>query len=92
MKNEFLERLRSIPGHETDDISADDYARVEYVYTFHPSIPNVGGKDTIAYLYAFGGMLVVNDMYPRQSRPTRPSNGSGPSVLTSKAWRRPSKI
>ena len=65
MKNEFLERLRSIPGHETDEISADDYARVEYVYMFHPAIPDVGGKDTIARLYAYGGMLVIKDMYAR---------------------------
>ena len=68
MKSEFLEKLRAIPGHETDNVTAEEYARVEYVYMFHPSIPDVEGKDTIAHLYAFGGMLVINDMYPRAKK------------------------
>lgn len=65
MKSEFIEKLRAIPGHEADDVTADEYARIEYVYMFHPSIPNVAGKDTIAQLYAWGGMLVIKDMYAR---------------------------
>ena len=68
MKSEFIERLHAIPGHEKDDVTADEYAHIEYVYMFHPSIPDVGGKDTIAHLYAFGGMLVINDMYPRAKK------------------------
>ena len=64
-KIEFLDRLHAVPGHETDDVTRDDYTRIEYVYMFHPSIPDVGGKDTIAHLYAYGGMLVIKDMYAR---------------------------
>ena len=68
MKSEFIEKLRAIPGHETDDVTAEEYTRIEYVYMFHPSIPEVGGKDTIAYLYAFGGMMVIHDMYARAKK------------------------
>lgn len=67
-KQEFHEFLRRVPGHEQDNVSAEDYARVEYVYTWHPSIPNVGGKEAIAHIYAYGGMCVIEDMYARAKR------------------------
>lgn len=68
MKSEFIERLHAIPGHEQDDVTQDNYTRIEYVYMFHPAIPDVGGKDTVAQLYAWGGMLVINDMYARAKK------------------------
>lgn len=68
MKDEFLRELRAIPAHESDDVSPDDYALIEQVYTWHPSIPDVGGKSVIAHLYAYGGMLVIRDMLPRAQR------------------------
>lgn len=68
MREEFLKRVRAIPGRENAEISDADYARVEYVYMFHPAIPNVGGKDVIAHLYAYGGMLVIRDMYARAKK------------------------
>jgi hypothetical protein len=64
-KNEFLRELRAIPGHETEDITAQLYALVERVYTWHPCIPNVGGKRVIAQLYAIGGEVLIMDMLPR---------------------------
>lgn len=68
MKEEFLRELRAIPGHEDDVIMLNDYALVERVYTWHPSIPNVGGKAAIAHIYAYGGILVIKDMLPRAER------------------------
>ena len=68
MREEFLRELRAIPGHEQESISAEDYALVEYVYTWHPAILDVGGKRTIAHLYAVGGLLVMRDMLPRAQK------------------------
>ena len=55
MKVEFEQRINA-------RISQEDYAIVEHVYTWHPAIPNVGGKDKISDLYLIGGMDVIRDM------------------------------
>lgn len=55
MKAEFEQRIGA-------SISRADYSIVEHVYMWHPSIPNVGGKDKIADLYLIGGMDVIRDM------------------------------
>lgn len=60
--------LRRIPGHESDKVKDGEYPYVEYVYMFHPAIPNVGGKDVIAHIYAYGGILVIKDMYARAKK------------------------
>lgn len=67
-KQEFVEFLRRIPGHEMAEISQEEYTRIEYVYMFHPAIPDVGGKDVIAHIYAYGGMTVIKDMYARAKK------------------------
>lgn len=54
-KQEFEERIGKA-------ISDSDYRVVETVYTFHPVIDNVLGKDQIAELYKIGGMRVMRDM------------------------------
>ncbi len=54
-KQEFEERIGKT-------ISDSDYRVVETVYTFHPVIDNVLGKDQIAELYKIGGMRVMRDM------------------------------
>lgn len=41
---------------------------IQTVYTFHPAINNVGGKDQIAKLYLEYGMSVITDMLPRAER------------------------
>ena len=43
-------------------VSETDYSIIEYVYTFHPSIKNVDGKNQIANLYNVGGMRLIRDM------------------------------
>lgn len=55
MKHEFESRIGA-------EVSPEEYAIIEHVYTWHPSIPNVGGKDLLAQLYKLGGMTVIMDM------------------------------
>lgn len=45
------------------EIGKEDYDIIETVYTWHPSIPEVGGKEVIAKLYEVGGMEVMKDMH-----------------------------
>lgn len=63
-REEFKERLEKIPSSH-HAFSADDYALIEYVYTWHPGIDNVTGKDQIAGIYALGGIMLIRDMLPR---------------------------
>ena len=61
MKNEFEARIGS-------EISAYDYTVIEYVYTNHPSIDDIDGKDQIANIYRIGGMRIIRDMYETAKR------------------------
>ena len=55
MKHEFESRIGA-------EVTPEEYKIVEHVYTWHPSIPNVGGKDILAQIYKLGGMTVIMDM------------------------------
>ena len=56
-KQEFLDRIKS------KDIPTDkQYKEIEYVYTWHPSINEVNGKDQIAKLWDVGGIRLIRDM------------------------------
>jgi hypothetical protein len=55
MKHEFEERIGA-------ELTPEQYEIVERVYTWHPAIPNVGGKDKLAELYRLGGMDLIEDM------------------------------
>ena len=55
MKHEFEERIGA-------ELTPEQYEIVERVYTWHPAIPNVGGKDKLAELYRLGGMPLIEDM------------------------------
>lgn len=54
-KDEFESRI----GKE---VSASEYAEIEYVYTWHPAVNNVGGKDQIAAIFNAGGMMIIRSM------------------------------
>lgn len=43
-------------------VSDDDYDIIENVYTWHPAIDEVKGKDQIATLYKTGGMPLIKSM------------------------------
>ena len=55
MKSEFEERISAT-------VTPEDYKLIEKVYTYHPIIPEVGGKDKIAEIYKVGGMRLIRDM------------------------------
>lgn len=43
-------------------VTIDEYNLIELVYTFHPSISEIDGKQQIALLYNTFGMRVIRDM------------------------------
>lgn len=45
-----------------ENITPENYATIEYVYTWHPSISDHDGKREITMLYKIGGMRVIRDM------------------------------
>lgn len=57
MKQEF----EALVGQQ---VSAEDYKDIEFVYIYHPSIEHVDGKEQIASLYKIGGMRIIRDMIP----------------------------
>lgn len=69
-KAEFLDRVKAVLESENikdvkAGISDNDYKSVEFVYTWHPAIDEVNGKDQIARIYVDFGMSVISDMVPR---------------------------
>lgn len=56
-KQEFENRIGGF-------ISVEQYRDIEFVYTWHPSVHAVNGKDVIAQLYKLGGMRLIKDMMP----------------------------
>ena len=52
----------------TPYINDENFAIVEYVYNWHPSISVLRGEDQIAMLYCTFGMNVIHDMYPRAKK------------------------
>lgn len=55
MQHEFEDRIGA-------ELTPEEYKIVERVYTWHPAIPNVGGKDKLAEIYKLGGMELIEDM------------------------------
>lgn len=52
-------------GTETRPFTDEEYKTIEKVYTFHPSISELGGKKQIAQIYVDFGMSIIRDMVPR---------------------------
>lgn len=73
MKVEFIEKVNAAYAEmgmsdrrvDWNSLSGDNYDLIERVYMYHPAIPDVGGKQAIARLYAVGGMSVIQDMEKR---------------------------
>ena len=66
-KNEFLDACEKYTG-KIQYIDNENFAVVEYVYNWHPSISETHGKDQIVMLYCMFGMNVIHDMYPRAKK------------------------
>lgn len=69
-KAEFLDRVKAVlESEDIKDVKAgisdNDYKTVEFVYTWHPAISEVNGKEQIAKLYVDFGMSVISDMVAR---------------------------
>ena len=74
MRNEFENHVKEFAAKtqvsekaegQLKQMSSSDYQVVELVYTYHPAIPDIGGKERIAALFTLGGMTVMYDMLPR---------------------------
>lgn len=59
MKEEFMELAN------VKDISNDDYALIEYIYTWHPLIKDTTGKMQVAGLYENFGIAIFKEMLPK---------------------------
>lgn len=70
MKHEFEERIKGT-------VSFEDYEIIELVYTFHPAIKNVEGKDQIAKLYKSFGMDFIKAMLPHAEAILKAENRAG---------------
>ena len=57
LANEFV----SLTGYQP---SAEEWQTINLVYTFHPMIPDVGGKEKLASLFVLGGVGLLRDMEP----------------------------
>lgn len=60
-KQEFESALHAYRNIK-EAISPQDYALIEKVYAFHPSISETDGKAQVAMLYAEFGIRVFKDM------------------------------
>ena len=49
-------------------INDENFAVVEYVYNWHPSVSVLRGEDQMAMLYCTFGMTVIYDMYPHAKK------------------------
>lgn len=58
-RQEFDERCKA---HK--QITNEDYKIIEYVYTHHPAIDDIDGKNQIAMLVDTFGMRIICDMLP----------------------------
>lgn len=56
-KQEF-EKITGVP------VPTELFERIDFVYTFHPAISEVTGKQQIADLYIQFGSRLIEDMYP----------------------------
>ena len=59
-KEEFLSRIKDKKAY----ISNEMWENIQTVYTYHPSIDAVYGKDDIATLFDIGGTRIIKDMLP----------------------------
>lgn len=62
----FKSEFENLVGHPVR--SDEEYSTIEYVYTWHPAIRDVGGKAQIARLYTDYGMTIIEDMVERAGK------------------------
>ena len=66
MKSEFVSKVIELGGASDFNeqcINEDDWEVIQTVYMFHPSIPEVNGKEAIARIWMLpAGMRIIRDM------------------------------
>lgn len=67
-KEAFKKQLEEYAPGNMRQFSDKDYADIEYVYTYHPAISEVGGKQQIVIIFQEGGMSVIKDMKCRAEK------------------------
>lgn len=65
-REEFDSECEKINANYDPFLVTDEmYSKIEYVYTWYPTISEVIGKQQIARLYLNFGYSIIQDMYPR---------------------------
>lgn len=65
MTREEFDKIGSERGFDFEGkITNEDYKKIEFVYTFHPSISETDGKKQIVDLVGAFGMRIICDMIP----------------------------
>lgn len=71
-KGEFIKYYTDAPNGLTLagglPISDENYKIIDFVYTHHPAISEIHGKEQIVNLYKEYGMAIIRDMYDRAKR------------------------
>lgn len=49
-------------------VTDEEWSKIQFVYTWHPSIDEVKGKDQIAMLVDTFGIRIIEDMLPTAQR------------------------
>lgn len=49
-------------------VTENDFEKINFVYTYHPSISNSHGKEEISSIYISFGMRLIEDMLPTARR------------------------
>lgn len=82
-KNSAVDELKklSFSANPVVSLSDEDYAVIEFVYTWHPSISETNGKKEIALLYAMFGMRIIYDMLPSARRAEQFEKDIASSIL-----------
>lgn len=64
-REEFERELSEYAPDNQRTFSAQEYVKIEFVYTYHPAISNLDGKRQIAVIWQEGGISVIQDMEKR---------------------------
>lgn len=65
-KEEFDYECKKISGaYDPSSVTLNMYSKIEYVYTWYPTISETVGKQQIAMLYMNFGFSIIQDMYQR---------------------------
>lgn len=63
-KQEFMREVEKAPcSYDKRDVTDAEFELINKVYTWHPTISNIKGKQQVAWLYAQLGITVFRELY-----------------------------